>query len=891
MSFKNIKNIPNNIVVRQGYSGLNFPLKLGTFVPKIINQPFPLSRSLNPGLSTVLTIEVAGFEPLFYQWYKGSISNAITGANTSSLTLTGITIADENDYFVIVSNAFGTVRSSDVSILVNQLVAITSGPQSLTAYYLNESAHDKATFSISTSGTLPITYAWYKNASVITGATTSVYVASYTLADSGAEYIASVQNFSTPVTAKATLTVLDTPLNITTQPVSSTVNPGLSSITLSVAATGRLPISYQWRKNGTELLGLTTQNLTIINVQESDQAQYDAVVSNLSGLTNVVVTLTSNAVLIDVNDPVVILADLSSELYFGMGETITLSAQVSGTAPISYQWYKDSNEIVGANSSTYSITVTAESDLGQFYFIASNIVNSVTSNTGVLYPAYPAGIVLPTTSQSLTANPNSNVNTMYVYASGTAPISYQWYKNETLIPLATSTIYNILSVAEGDEGEYKVVVSNNWASVTSVSFNLSVNNPVSFSEPLSGNEILMPGTEVVLYTVADGTPPINYQWFRNDSLLVGATLSSYTIASITPEENGDQYQVAVSNIVNTVSSNVVTLSVYQPVTITQQPVDIISAFNATNDEATFTVTVTGSTPYAYNWYKDGNSVYTGGSSYTVDNGRALSTTDFGTYFVTISNIITMVTSNNVALGGSVPFVVLETPVSLTTYDGSSAEFRARAVGGDGTILYQWYRNDIILGGANLSSYVVNPVSAGVNDGTYKVNISSVRGEAIPEAVLSSYAVFELWDLLHPSVALTLSAFTVTVTSGNIPFVFWGDGAYNTNVTSGSSIDHVYAPADSVGFTQNLTPIYAYFEVGVTGLLSSFSVVASGTDVRYEWYLKNGVGPTTLIPGASSSSYTFDSTSYSINSLLLFSRIYNSINSVTSLTAQIDVNNP
>lgn len=884
MSFKHIKNIPNNVVVRNGYSGFGFPLKLGSLLPGIVAQPIPFNRALNPGLSTILTVEAQGISPLTYKWYKNDVF--ITGATTNTLTLSGVSLSSAGSYYVTVTNPFGTITSTPVTISINDAAGFITPPQNKTVYYLNDEANDIVSFSATVSGTRPISYSWYRDNSLISGALSSVYSTSYKLSDSGSEYTLSIRNFSSPVSAKATLTVIDTPLGFVSQPISQTINPNFSAITFTIQASGRLPISYQWRKNGTEIIGLTTNSITLTSIQESDEASYDIIISNLSGISNTPVSLTSVAAYLSVNDPIGIVNQPIPEMYMGIGETITLSAEVSGTQPYSFNWYEDGVQISGATLSSYSLTATSEEALGVFFYTASNIVNTVTSNTINLLPAFPPGILHPTVTEELTANPGSSYG-MIVAASGSF-LQYQWKKDSTEIPLATSNSYFLANIQESDQASYIAVVYNNWGMVSSAPYLISVNDPLSFSAPITGNEFLFPGTEVVLYALISGTPPISYQWYRNDALLIGATLSSYTIPSITQEENGDKYQLVATNIVNTISSEIVTLSVYQPVNITQQPVSMISAFNATNDEATFTVTVTGSTPYVYNWYKDGLSVYTGGSSYTVDNGRALSTTDFGTYFVTVSNIVQRVTSDNVTLGGSFPFIVLESPVSLTTYDGTSAEFRARAVGGDGTILYQWYRNDGLLLGATLSSYVIDPVIAGVNDGTYKVNISSVRGEANPIATLSSYPLYGVWDFIHPGPTTTLNGFTVQLTSDGLQFIVWGDGTYNTNVDSGSSTSHTYASALSVGFVQNLSPLNAYFE---TAALSTFSVVASGTDVRYEWYLKDGIAPTTLISGATSSSYTFDSRFYSINSLLLYSRIYNSINSITSLTANIDVNSP
>jgi uncharacterized protein (TIGR02145 family) len=60
-------------------------------------------------------------------------------------------------------------------------------------------------------------------------------------------------------------------------------------------------------------------------------------------------------------------------------------------------------------------------------------------------------------SQTVTAGKN---DTFSVTATGTAPLSYQWYKNGTAISGATSSSYSISNVQAADAGTYTVTVSN-----------------------------------------------------------------------------------------------------------------------------------------------------------------------------------------------------------------------------------------------------------------------------------------------------------------------------------------------------------------------------------------------------------------------------------------------
>jgi glucose/arabinose dehydrogenase len=57
--------------------------------------------------------------------------------------------------------------------------------------------------------------------------------------------------------------------------------------------------------------------------------------------------------------------------------------------------------------------------------------------------------------------------TFSVTASGAAPLTYQWYKNDVVIDLATSSTYTIPVTDANSAGTYHCVVSNNFTSVTS----------------------------------------------------------------------------------------------------------------------------------------------------------------------------------------------------------------------------------------------------------------------------------------------------------------------------------------------------------------------------------------------------------------------------------------
>jgi hypothetical protein len=159
------------------------------------------------------------------------------------------------------------------------------------------------------------------------------------------------------------------------------------------------------------------------------------------------------------------------------GQTATFSVASTGTAPFTYQWYKNATAIAGATSSSYTTPVTITSDSGALFdVIVTNSAGSVTSASATLTvnPApTPPSITTQPISRTVTAGQTAGFS---VAATGTAPFSYQWYKNTTAISGATSSSYTTPATSTSDSGAlFKAIVSNSAGSVTSASATLTVN--------------------------------------------------------------------------------------------------------------------------------------------------------------------------------------------------------------------------------------------------------------------------------------------------------------------------------------------------------------------------------------------------------------------------------
>ena len=157
-------------------------------------------------------------------------------------------------------------------------------------------------FSVLANGVPVPTYQWTKNGNAISGATAALYTTpAPTLADNGAVYRVVVTNSAGSVSSgPATLTVLSAiaPPIILTQPANVTVNAGQGAFFLVVPGSPNAAnLSYQWRKNGVDIIGANGSGYTTPPTAIADNgAVFSVVVGNgYVTTTSVNATLTVTA--------------------------------------------------------------------------------------------------------------------------------------------------------------------------------------------------------------------------------------------------------------------------------------------------------------------------------------------------------------------------------------------------------------------------------------------------------------------------------------------------------------------------------------------------------------------------------------------------------------------
>ena len=97
-------------------------------VTTITTQPLGVSRCL--GVSATFTVAGLGTGTLTYQWRKAGTS--ISGATSSSYTISSPAISDTGAYSVVVTGTCGSVTSNNANLNLNTPTSISTQPTSAT---------------------------------------------------------------------------------------------------------------------------------------------------------------------------------------------------------------------------------------------------------------------------------------------------------------------------------------------------------------------------------------------------------------------------------------------------------------------------------------------------------------------------------------------------------------------------------------------------------------------------------------------------------------------------------------------------------------------------------------------------------------------------------------
>ncbi len=236
--------------------------------PPLLGRPFIFPGVA--GTTAQLRIRMVSPKPVNYQWMFAG-TNLPTGTN-AILTLTNVQYSQAGNYSVVVSNIFGAVTNSDIQFSVVP-VLVSVQPVSQTVLF---GSNPKLT--VTALGQSPLSYQWRLNGTNLTGMTTnSLTLTNIQISQSGLYSVSVSNSYGGIVSSDAMLTVVPT---ITTSPLTNQSSFPGGTVTFNLGLQANIPVSYQWRINGSDILGANTNTLTLANLAYGQAGIYSVVTSN-----------------------------------------------------------------------------------------------------------------------------------------------------------------------------------------------------------------------------------------------------------------------------------------------------------------------------------------------------------------------------------------------------------------------------------------------------------------------------------------------------------------------------------------------------------------------------------------------------------------------------------
>lgn len=448
--------------------------------------------------------------------------------------------------------------------------------------------------------------------------------------------------------------------------------------------------TYQWLKDG---IAVTNGTNTSLALNESlDNGSYILEIT-IPGYGQVV----SNAVTINLPiEEITITTD--SELC--EGGDVLLSSSITDSF-YTYQWYKNGTPITGAELPAF----IADAE-GNYYLEVTGGACSTQSNSIILEIGEVT--VTPTTPITDIILPGEE-KILSVTTDAVSP-AFAWTRNGE--PLAETTA----TLTADEDGEYIVIATQTAGCVTTAQtgftleypagFDLAINVDATYAACVSGTATLSVAS---LTAITPGGPldasamGYPYQWYKDNTPVVGANLASLTLNSAV--QNGNyKLGVTIPEFGEIFSNDI----------IIDLPVEEVSITNDTElcegSNVLLSSSVTNSA-YSYQWYKNGNPV-------AGANTPDLTTDTEGDYYLVVTSVNCSGQSNTITLTIDAITVTAATPLTDIILPGEEKTLSVTTDAQSPT--YTWQKNGLPLAETSASL-------TADQDGEYTVTVTQTQG--------------------------------------------------------------------------------------------------------------------------------------------------------------------
>ncbi len=234
------------------------------------------------------------------------------------------------------------------------------------------------------------------------------------------------------------------------------------------------------------------------------------------------------------------------------GNPAEFLAAATGSPPLHFQWRFNTNFPVNAGTnSNLSIPVTTPAHAGNYFVVVTNGYGSATSQVASLTVLPPPALLGTQTAAGFQLTGTGVPGDMYLAMAATnlnPPVIWQ-----TVATNVAGTSGLILFV----DGDIQSLPKKFYRLAFPSMLRMP---PLILQQP--ANRTVLAGTAPGLSVIAAGQTVLSYQWFaRSNTTLTGWTNSTFTPGLTNLVNNGNQYQVVVTNTWGSVTSRVATVTI------------------------------------------------------------------------------------------------------------------------------------------------------------------------------------------------------------------------------------------------------------------------------------------------------------------------------------------
>lgn len=353
-------------------------------------------------------------------------------------------------------------------------------------------------------------------------------------------------------------------------------NNGVAQATTSG---GQGPFSYQWKKNGVAFSPISSQIVTTATQQTLSNlvpANYQVTVTGTP--VNTGNTTTSSVLTIGQLNAISIVPSITDvNCFSGLTGAINISVS-GGTAPFTYEWFKNSNPTLFADSQ--NITGLTFGNYTVYITDVNKCVKNFTLN--VSQPTSALSASATSINPSSFGGSNGSINA--TISGGTAPYSYSWTNGAI-----TEDLVNVIA------GFYTLTVTDAKGCTAKVSKTLT--QPDKLQGNLTSTTILCNGgTASLTINTSGGISPYTYIWKKGNTLLSGPN-STTTINN----QAAGSYTVTINDNATPSNQIIKTLAVTQPDLLSATATQMnTTCFDASNGSINLTI-LGGTSPFTTPW--------------------------------------------------------------------------------------------------------------------------------------------------------------------------------------------------------------------------------------------------------------------------------------------------